>query len=371
MSNPVIRFLDLKAINKRFERELKAAAAKVLDGGWYILGPDVERFESEFAEYCGVKYCAGVGNGLDALTLILQGYKELGIMKDRDEVIVPANTYIATILAVSRADLKPVLVEPDIQTYNIDPKKIEAKITKRTKAIMVVHLYGQPADMVPIWKIAKRYKLKVIEDSAQAHGASYHGKKTGSLGDAAGFSFYPTKNLGALGDGGAVTTDDRILADMIKNLRNYGSQKKNIHDYKGVNSRLDELQAAFLRVKLKYLDTDNAERAKIAEYYLSHIKNGAVRLPGTAGKGTHVRHLFVIRTQWRDRLQAYLKKNGIETMIHYPISPHCQKAYQEWRREIMPVTDKMCNEILSLPISPVMRVREANYVTGKINDFEQ
>jgi dTDP-4-amino-4,6-dideoxygalactose transaminase len=362
-------FLDLKKLNAQYRDELIEACKRVIDSGWYILGKEVEEFEKEFANYCGVKYAICVGNGLDALTLILKAYKELGIISDGDEIIVPANTYIATILSISNNNLVPVLVEPDINTYLIDPKKIEEKITKKTKAIMPVHLYGQTCEMDKINEIAKKYNLKVIEDSAQSHGAYFGNKKSGNLGDASGFSFYPGKNLGALGDGGAVTTNDEKLANIIKALRNYGSYKKYKNLYKGTNSRLDEIQAAMLRVKLKYLDDEINRRRKIAKYYLENIRNDKIVLPKVRDEKSHVWHLFVIRTEKRDRLQKYLFDKGIQTLIHYPIPPHKQMAYKEWNNESYPMTEKIHNEVLSLPISGVQTLDETQKVIEAINEF--
>jgi len=365
----IISFLDLKEINLKYYSEIEEAMRRTLQSGWYILGKNVEEFEREFASYCSTKYCVGVGNGLDALILILRAYKEAGFMKDGDEVIVPANTYIATILAITANNLIPVAVEPDINTYNIDPEKVEEKITGKTKAIMAVHLYGQTADMSPLTEIAQKYNLKIIEDAAQAHGALYKGRKAGSLGDASGFSFYPGKNLGALGDGGAVTTDDPTLAEMVRVIRNYGSHKKYVNKYKGINSRLDELHAAVLRVKLKYLDEDNKKRKEVASYYLENIKNQKIILPFIPDYAAPCWHLFVVRTEERDRLQKYLQDNNIQTMIHYPIPPHKQEAYPEWNNLSFPVTEKIHREILSLPMSPVIDFKDIEYVTEIINRF--
>lgn len=367
----MIPFLDLKAINAQSRKNLIAAATKVIDSGWYILGKEVEAFEKEFAAYCGSKYCIGVSNGLDALTLILQAYKELGAMSDGDEVIVPANTYIATILAVSKTGLVPVLVEPKLGTYNIDPSLIKAKIRKRTRAILPVHLYGQVADIDPIRALAKKYGLKVIEDAAQAHGAADNGKKTGILGDAAGFSFYPGKNLGALGDGGAVTTNDTSLADVIRALRNYGSHRKYYNIYKGHNNRLDELQAAFLRVKLKLLDKENIRRRMIARRYNSEIKNPLLVLPHFPERRpeSHVWHLYVVRTSDRDRFQKYLNGKGIQTVIHYPIAPHHQQAYCKWNSLRLPISEKIHKEVISLPISPVMADRMVDEVIELVDAY--
>ena len=329
----MIPFLDLKALNSQYRAELIEACTKVIDSGWYLQGNECKGFEKEFASYCGTKYAIGVANGLDALILILRAYKELGFMQDGDEVIVPSNTYIASILAISQNNLVPVLVEPDINTYLINPSKIEEKITSKTKAILPVHLYGQTCQMDKINEIAKKYNLKVIEDSAQSHGAYFGDKRSGNLGDASGFSFYPGKNLGALGDGGAVTTNDEEIANTIKALGNYGSHKKYENLYKGLNSRLDEIQAAMLRVKLKYLDNEIEKRREIANYYLENIKNENIILPTVRNENNHVWHLFVIRTKNRDELQKYLLVDGIQTLIHYPIPPHKQNAYKEWNNE--------------------------------------
>ena len=370
----MIPFLNLKKINKQYEKEIKEAVNRVIDSGWYILGEEVKSFEEEFANYCGTKHCIGVGNGLDALKLIIRGYKELGTFKEGDEIIVPANTYIATILAVSEENLKPVLVEPELNTYNINPDLIEEKITEKTKAVMVVHLYGQTCEMEKIWNIAKKYNLKIIEDSAQAHGARYKDKKAGNLGDAGGFSFYPGKNLGALGDGGAVTTNDKNLAEVIKAVRNYGSHKKYENLYKGINSRLDEIQAAVLRVKLKHLEDETSMRRKIADWYIKNINNNLIKLPldksiDVINYKNHVWHLFVIRTENRDKLQKYLQENGIQTLIHYPVPPHKQKAYKELNYLSLPITEKIHREVLSLPISPVQTLEDTKYIVEVINRY--
>ena len=370
----MIPFLNLKKINKQYEKEIKEAVNRVIDSGWYILGEEVKSFEEEFANYCGTKHCIGVGNGLDALKLIIRGYKELGTFKEGDEIIVPANTYIATILAVSEENLKPVLVEPELNTYNINPDLIEEKITEKTKAVMVVHLYGQTCEMEKIWNIAKKYNLKIIEDSAQAHGARYKDKKAGNLGDASGFSFYPGKNLGALGDGGAVTTNDKNLAEVIKAVRNYGSHKKYENLYKGINSRLDEIQAAVLRVKLKHLEDETSMRRKIADWYIKNINNNLIKLPldksiDVINYKNHVWHLFVIRTENRDKLQKYLQENGIQTLIHYPVPPHKQKAYKELNYLSLPITEKIHREVLSLPISPVQTLEDTKYIVEVINRY--
>ncbi len=363
----MIPFLDLKAINLQYKDELVEAFNRVLESGWYIQGAEHKAFEEEFARYCGTNYAVGVASGLDALILILRAYKELGVLSDLDEVIVPANTYIATILAITQNNLVPILVEPKLDTYLIDPDKIEEKISPKTKAIMVVHLYGQTCEMDKINSIAKKYNLKVIEDSAQSHGAYYKGKRSGNLGDASGFSFYPGKNLGALGDGGAVTTNDEDLAKTIKVLGNYGSHKKYENIYKGLNSRLDELQAALLRVKLKYLDSEIKKRREIANYYLENIKNKEIILPKITTNSSW--HLFVIRSKKRDKLQKYLLEKGIQTLIHYPIAPHKQEAYSEWNNLSFPITEQIHNEILSLPISGVQSIDDTKAVVEAINDF--
>ena len=366
----MIPFLDLKKLNAQYRDELIEACTRVIDSGWYILGKEVEEFEKEFANYCGTKYAIGVGNGLDALTLILRAYKELVILSNGDEVIVPANTYIATILAITNNNLTPVLVEPNVDTYLIDPNKIEENITPKTKAIMVVHLYGQTCEMDKINEIAKKYNLKVIEDSAQSHGAYYKDKRSGNLADASGFSFFPGKNLGALGDAGAITTNDDQLVEVLKALRNYGSHKKYENIYKGVNSRLDEIQAAILRVKLKYLDEEIERRRKIARFYLENIKNDNIILPKVREDSNHVWHLFVIRTEKRDKLQKYLLDKGIHTLIHYPIPPHKQVAYKEWNNKSYPITEKISKEVLSLPISGILTLEEAEKIVKVVNEFD-
>lgn len=362
----MIPFLDLKLVNQKYKDELKEAIERVVDSGWYILGQEVEAFEREFADYCGVKHCIGVGNGLDALTLIIRAYG----FGEGDEIIVPSNTFIASILAISANGATPILVEPELESYNIDPDLIEEKITERTKAILAVHLYGQCAKMDEINKIAKKYNLKVIEDAAQAHGAIYKGKRTGNLGDAAGFSFYPGKNLGALGDGGAITTNDDELAEKLLALRNYGSKKKYTNIFKGVNSRLDEIHAAVLRVKLKYLDDDNNIRRKIANYYLSNIDNSDLILPQVVHEDekSHVWHLFVVRSKNRDRVRGALEKNNIQTIIHYPIAPHNQLAYKEMQNYVLPISEKIHDQIFSLPISPVLEEYHVEYIVTKINN---
>jgi dTDP-4-amino-4,6-dideoxygalactose transaminase len=432
----MIKFLDLQKINAQYAAELKQAAAEVIDSGWYLLGERVKQFETNLANYVGVKHAIGVANGLDALRLILKAYIEMGVMKEDDEVIVPANTYIASILAITENRLKPVLVDPDIHTYNLDISLIEQNITERTRAIMVVHLYGQVCWSEELEAIAKKHSLKIIEDNAQAIGATYtytkselsddsasealpdcavqagkqpqqttlalsgaegnnkqqttnnkqQTKKTGSLGDAAGFSFYPGKNLGALGDAGAVTTNDDQLAEIVRALGNYGSKQKYINEYQGLNSRLDEIQAAFLDIKLKYLDAENQRRREIAQFYCENITNPDIILPvshaffnseyrtqNTAQQTTniksHVWHLFVIRHPQRDELQKYLIENGIQTLIHYPIPPHHQKAYTVLNWNNLEVTEKIHNEVLSLPMSSVITLDELTYCVNKINSI--
>lgn len=366
----MIKFLDLHQVNLPYEAAFLQKTKRFLDKGWYILGEEVALFEKQFSAYCGTKYCIGVGNGLDALVLILKAYIQLGKLKKGDEVIVPANTYIASILAVLQADLVPVLVEPDPETYNLDPNLIQEKITENTKAILAVHLYGQLADMDNINKIAMANGLLVIEDAAQAHGAENgKGFKAGNLSDAAGFSFYPSKNLGALGDAGAVTTNDPELAKMILSLRNYGSEKRYYNEHIGYNSRLDELQAAFLNVKLPHLDLENQKRKVVANRYLSTISNPKIILPKYGGGGDHVFHLFVIRTADRNALQQYLLQNGIQTQIHYPVAPHRQKALEGWNGLSFPVAEKIHRDILSIPISPVMTEAEVTFVVKILNQY--
>ena len=361
----MIKFLDLHKINERFRKETDDRIKQVLDSGWYLLGEQDKAFEKNFAAYCGAKHCIGCANGLEALSLIIKGYG----FGAGDEIIVPANTYIASILAITQNGCTPVLVEPDINTYNINPDLIEEKITSKTKAIMVVHLYGQAVQMEKIWQTAKKYNLKIIEDSAQAHGAIYQNKKTGNLGDASGFSFYPGKNLGCLGDGGCVTTNDDELAFKIRAIANYGSDYKYHHIFKGVNSRLDEIQAAVLDVKLKYLNEDNKRRRQIAKYYRENIKNKEIILPDTYNEDSHVWHIFAIRTKERDRLQKYLEKNEIQTNIHYPVPPHKQECYKEWSHLSFPITEQIHREVLSLPMSPVLTDEESEKVVSVLNEY--
>lgn len=366
----MIKFLDLEKINNRFREEIDTRIAKILDKGWYLQGEENEVFTENFARYCGVKHCIGVANGLDALNLIIKAY---GFGKD-DEIIVPANTYIASILAISQNGCTPILVEPDINTCNINPELIETKITDRTRAIMVVHLYGQAVQMQKIWELAKKYDLKIIEDSAQAHGARVNinneFKRVGNLGDASGFSFYPGKNLGCMGDGGAITTNDDELYTKIKAIANYGSDRKYHHIYKGVNSRLDEIQAAILDIKLKYLDSDNQRRREISKYYRENIKNSLITLPQAYDEKSHVWHVFPVRTPERDRFQKYLSDNEIQTIIHYPTPPHKQGAYKEWNNLSFPITEEIHRTIISLPISPVMTDDEVKKVVEVVNEYK-
>ncbi|MDR1983064.1 MAG: DegT/DnrJ/EryC1/StrS family aminotransferase [Holosporaceae bacterium] len=361
----MIKFLDLYKINERFRKEIDEAVKRVLDGGWYVLGKENDVFCGSFAKYCGTKYAIGVANGMDALNLIIKGYG----WSAGDEIIVPANTYIASILAISENGCVPVLVEPDLSTYNINPDLIEEKITSRTRAIMVVHLYGQAVQMERIWQLAQKYSLKIIEDAAQAHGAMYGGRIAGNLGDAAGFSFYPGKNLGCLGDGGAITTNDDELSRKIKALHNYGSHVKYQNLYKGFNSRLDEIQAAILNVKLRHLNSDNRRRQEIAKYYLENIKNESVTQPQIYNEIAHVWHLFVVRVREREKFRNYMMKSGVETMIHYPVPPHKQPAYAEWNHLSFPITEKIHDEVVSLPISPILMQSEIDKIVELVNGY--
>lgn len=364
-----IDFLNIKRNNDRYRGELLDSFERVLNSGWYIQGNELNQFELEFAKYCGTKYCIGVANGLDALVLVLKAWKELGKLKSGDEVIVPSNTFIASILAITEAGLIPVLVEPDPITNNLNPKNIIASITPKTKVILPVHLYGRIAEMGEINKIAAKYGCLVLEDSAQAHGAEEEGRKAGSLGDAAAFSFYPGKNLGALGDAGAITTNDEELSNLLKALRSYGAVKKYQHEYKGVNSRLDEIQAALLSVKLKYLDSDIQKRRLIASRYCSEIVNDLIILPEDKCMEKHVWHLFVIKTKFRKELNSYLSENSIETLIHYPTPPHKQKAYSEWAMLSLPITEEIHSQVLSLPMDPTMTEEEITTVIRAVNRF--
>jgi dTDP-4-amino-4,6-dideoxygalactose transaminase len=365
----MINFLNLKAINNQYEQELKDACSRVIDSGWYIMGQELELFESEFSNYCGTKHAIGVANGLDALILVIRAWKELGRLKDGDEVIVPANTYIASILAITENKLVPVFVEPNPETYNLCLKNVKSSITNKTKAILPVHLYGLISPMPELMAIAKEFNLLVLEDCAQAHGASIDGKKAGNWGDAAGFSFYPGKNLGALGDAGAVTTNDDELAKTVRAIRNYGSHKKYENLYAGINSRLDEIQAAMLRVKLGYLDQETERRQEIANRYRNEITNSLIQLPQWKKDEHHVFHLFVIQTKSRDKLQHYLMENNIQTVIHYPIPPHKQPAYAQWNSLSLPLTEEIHQQVLSLPIDPTMTNSDISNVINAINEY--
>ena len=366
-----IPFLSLKDVTALHGDEINAAVTRVVNSGWYLQGKENERFEADYAKFIGTKYAIGCANGLDALIWIFRAYKELGVMQDGDEVIVPANTYIATILAITENNLKPILVEPKLNTLEIDDDKIEERITSKTKAICIVHLYGRCAFTEKIGALCKKYDLKLIEDNAQAHGCLYSdGRMTGSIGDVAGHSFYPGKNLGALGDGGAVTTNDKVLADTIRTLANYGSSKKYVFKYTGRNSRLDEIQAAVLDVKLKYLVDDNAHRKVVANYYYDHIKHPLITLPDRLPDSQNVYHLFPILCEKRNALHDYLEKNGVGTIIHYPIAPHKQECYQEWNGMTLPITEYIADHELSLPIGPTITLDEADYIVDLINRFE-
>lgn len=365
----MIKFLDLKKITSKYSGEIHQAVDRVIDSGWYLQGEENKKFETNYANYIGTKHCVGVANGLDALRLILRAYMELGVMQKGDEIIVPANTYIATILAITDNGLVPILVEPKLETLQIDDEKIETSISEKTKAIMIVHLYGQCAYTETVGNLCEKYNLKLIEDNAQAHGCQYKGFKTGSLGNAAGHSFYPGKNLGAFGDGGAVTTNDEALATTVRSLANYGSSKKYIFDYQGLNSRLDEIQAAILNVKLKYLDQDTERRKQIARYYLKNITHPNVRLSKINDWNAHVFHIFPILTPQRDELQEYLTQKGVQTLIHYPIPPHKQACYSEWNHLSMPITEQIHSQELSLPMSPVLTDREIHEVIEWINKW--
>lgn len=366
----MIPFLEFAKLNTPYKNELMDAVSDVIDTGYYILGGKVTEFENAFAEYCGTKHAIGVGNGLDALTLIIRGYKELGVMKEGDEVLVPSNTYIASILAITENRLVPVLVEPDLATFNIDPSLLEAKITPKTKAILTVHLYGQVAYSETMQKIADKHGLKIIEDSAQAHGAEYAAKKTGNLGDASGFSLYPSKPLGAVGgDAGIVTTNDDKLAEVVRAIRNYGSEKKYHNLYQGVNSRLDEIQAAMLLVKLRHLDHENAFRRAIAKRYREEIKNPKIILPTTNDEASHVWHLFVTRTEHRDAFQKHLTDNSVGSLIHYPIPPHKQPAYKEWNNDSYPISETIHETVLSLPLHNALTDAEVATIVAVCNSY--
>lgn len=366
----MMKFLDLQAINEPYREDFKKSMDAILDSGWVLMGKNLEAFEKEYANYCGVKHCIGLANGLDAITLILKGFKELGKLKEGDEVIVPSNTYIATILGIIQAGMKPVLVEPDEKTFNLNPKNIERYITKNTKAIFTVHLYGQLSDLESLRKIADDFDLFLLDDAAQSHGARLNnGQTTGSLVDASAFSFYPGKNLGAIGDAGAATTNNPDLAEAIFALRNYGSHKKYYNVYQGVNSRLDELQAAFLRSKLKNLDQDNNKRKEIAKLYLDGISNQNIQLPYYSGGEDHVFHLFVVRVKERAQFIQHLSAHEIQTVIHYPVPPHKQEAFSDWGHLSFPISEQMHKEVVSLPISPVMPRMDVGSVIKAVNSY--
>tara|TARA_R110002050_G_scaffold167701_2_gene298643 strand:- start:15518 stop:16621 length:1104 start_codon:yes stop_codon:yes gene_type:complete len=366
----MIPFLDLKAINNQYADELKEACSRVIDSGWYIMGNELHAFEQEFADFCGAKYSIGVANGLDALVLTLRAWKVLGKLKDGDEVIVPANTYIASILAISENKLTPVLVEPDLATFNLTVEGIAKSITAKTKVILPVHLYGQISPMREIMQLARQHELLVLEDCAQSHGAMIDGKKAGTWGDAGAFSFYPGKNLGALGDAGAVTTNDGELSDVIRALRNYGSHEKYKNKFKGVNSRLDEIQAAMLRVKLTYLISETQARQNVAKQYLEGINNPLIKLPEVVNPVGHVWHLFVIKTSQREKIANYLTANGIQSLVHYPIPPHKQDAYKEWANKSYPISEQIHEQVLSIPMSPVMSSADINSIIEIINKWK-
>lgn len=366
----MVKFLDLQAVTAKYADEIQAAVKRVVDSGWYLQGAENKRFERNYAQYTGTRHAVGCANGLDALLWIFRAYIEMGVMSPGDQIIVPANTYIASILAITENGLVPVLVEPRLDTYQIDEQEIEKAITPHSKGVLIVHLYGQCAYTDKIGEICKRHGLKLIEDNAQAHGCRFAGKRTGSLGNAAGHSFYPGKNLGAFGDAGAVTTDDEALAETIRTLANYGSSKKYVFKYTGRNSRLDEIQAAVLDVKLSHLEEDIAARKQVARYYVEHIHNPRIVLPKIDDWDAHVFHIFPIRSAERDRLQEYLTQRSIQTIIHYPIPPHKQECYKEWNEMTFPITEKIHAEELSLPMSPVMTREEMQEVAETINDFK-
>lgn len=366
----MIKFLDLQKINAQYAAELKKVAAEVIDSGWYLLGERVKQFESDLEAFQEGGNAVAVANGLDALRLIFKAYIELGFMREGDEVIVPANTYIASVLAITDNRLKPVLVEPDLNTFNLDLNLIESKITSKTKAIMVVHLYGRVCWSAELDDLAKKYNLKVIEDNAQAIGARWKGTRTGNLGDAAGFSFYPGKNLGALGDSGAVTTKDVELAKVVRALGNYGSAQKYVNQYQGLNSRMDEIQAGFLSVKLRFTDVQTLSRKEVADYYLENIRNANIILPEKGEVDEHVWHLFVIKTTKREKLQKYLSDNGVQILVHYPIPAYKQECYLDFNNLSFPITEQIHNEVLSLPISPVMCIEDVEKVVKILNNFQ-
>ena len=363
----MIAYLPLHKINDLHNEELRAAVNRVLDSGWYLNADATRQFETHYAKYIGTRHCVGCGNGLDALKLILLAYMEMGVMQEGDEVIIPANTYIASILAITACGLTPVLVEPDINTLQIDDARIERAITSRTKAVMIVHLYGRCAYTQKIADICKKFNLKLIEDNAQAHGCTFEGQKTGSLGDAAAHSFYPGKNLGALGDAGAITTNDEELASLARALGNYGSSKKYVHDYKGCNSRIDEIQAAVLDVKLLYLDDENNRRKEIASLYINKVQNPLIHLP--LSERDSVWHIFPVFCERRDELQQYLRENGVETQIHYPIPPHKQQCFKEWNQQSFPITEQIHSQELSIPCHQAMTKEEVDMIIDLLNSF--
>jgi len=364
-----IPFLDIQKVNNLFEPQLSKAVTDVLSSNQIVLGNNVKMFEENFANYCGTKHCIGVGSGLDALMISLSAFKNLGVFKDGDEIIVPANTYFATILSIIKSGLKPVFVEPFEDSFNLNFSLIENKISTKTKAILVVHLYGQIAEMESIWRIAKKYNLKIIEDAAQAHGAEYLGKKAGNLGDAGAFSFYPSKNLGAIGEAGAITTNDDDFAEIVRCLRNYGKNYDGEIIYDGFNSRLDEIQAAVLNVKLKYLDLNNQKRARIAAKYINEIKNDKVVLPINKNDNSSNWHLFVIKSKERNFLQKYLSENGIQTVIHYPVPPHKMNIFSEYVDDEYLVTDRIHESVLSLPLNITLTDSQINYLIDRVNSF--
>ena len=365
----MIKFLDLQKVTAKYAHEIHEAVRRVVDSGWYLQGQENERFEANYANYIGTKYAIGCANGLDALILIFKAYMEMGVMQAGDEVIVPANTYIASILALTENNLVPVFVEPKFNTLEIDDDMIESAITSKTKAIFIVHLYGRCAYTEKIGQLCKKYNLKLVEDNAQAHGCYFGNQRTGSIGDAAGHSFYTGKNLGAFGDAGSVTTNNKVLAEVVRALANYGSTRKYVFKYCGRNSRLDEIQAAILDVKLKHLDDDNEYRKDIAEYYIKHISNPCVSLPVTMDRRNNVFHLFPILCTKRDELHDYLEVNDVQTIIHYPIPPHKQECYQEWNALSLPITEQIAQQELSLPVSPVMEMGEVRKVVELVNRF--
>lgn len=366
----MVKLLDLQSITMLHVDEYKAAVNRVIESGWFLQGNEIQRFESDYANYIGTNECIAVANGLDALYLLMRGYKELGIMKDGDEIIVPANTYIATIIAITRNNLIPVLVEPTWENLEIDVDKIEAAITPKTKGVMIVHLYGRVAYNEKLGEICRMHNLKLMEDCAQSQGCAWKGKKTGSLGNAAAHSFYPGKNLGAFGDAGAVTTSDTELAQVIRAVANYGSQKKYVFKYVGMNSRMSELDAAVLDVKLKYLDEDNANRQNLASYYYENIKNPLIELPSRIPNENNVYHQFPVFCECRDRLQKYLTDKGIGTLIHYPIPPHKQECYCEWNNRSYPITEKIHAQELSIPMNQVVTLEQAKEIVDALNSFK-